>query len=700
MQTKLSCQVVPLLAALVLGTLTLGCASEGQAAKTAPVTINSLLGEMVDRDASAKWPAPAYTCKEVTSHDQRKNDPGDPATWHSNNDSGQFIHTELNGGRREWVIMEDSGPGAITRFWTPLSADKDNQIVRFYLDGSPTPVITAKLNDLISGQSFARPPLAFAAWDETDLRHENETGFKAPRGVGADLYLPIPFARSCKITLDSVPFYYGINYRVYEPNTPVRTFTMTDYNASRSMLNRISEAFARDLGRKTASSEKTATLAPGEELALDLRRGSAAVQDLMVQLDPPDAGAALRSTVVEATFDGEKTVWCPLSEFFGAGVRLSPVQDWWRTVKADGALTARWVMPYQHSARLALRNLGSKPITLKLAASTKPWNWTDRSLHFHASWRCQLGIKTRPISDWNFLEAQGQGVYVGDTLTVFTPEAPWYGEGDERIYVDAATYPGFIGTGTEDYYGYAWGMATYFSSPFISMPRRDSADRNNWKGYTTTSRLRSLDAIPFRTAIRHDMEIWNWADTAVDYAVGTFWYARPGAQTNRTPQPTEAAAPLKVIPPPPGQLKIPGAVEFETLPITGKSLNLPAEVQGGGLHQGQWSGGEQLFVRAEKVGDYVELPIPVADNRPRKVTLYGTKAADYGILRFSINGQPAGPDYDAYNPDPIASGPIELGTFTPKDGVLILRVEIVGTNPASTGARYYFGLDCVTLGEP
>ena len=39
--------------------------------------------------------------------------------------------------------------------------------------------------------------------------------------MGADLYLPIPLARGCKVTLDRLPFYDSINYRKYEPGTNV-----------------------------------------------------------------------------------------------------------------------------------------------------------------------------------------------------------------------------------------------------------------------------------------------------------------------------------------------------------------------------------------------------------------------------------------------------------------------------------------------
>jgi len=96
-------------------------------------------------------------------------------------------------------------------------------------------------------------------------------------------------------------------------------------------------------------------------------------------------------------------------------------------------------------------------MTVKLAASTSPWKWDDRSMHFHANWHCQYPLNTRPMLDWNYNEIQGQGVYVGDTLTVFNPVAGWHGEGDERIYIDDESFPSHLGTGTDDYYGFAWG---------------------------------------------------------------------------------------------------------------------------------------------------------------------------------------------------------------------------------------------------
>ena len=669
------------------------------AARGQTVTLSSLLREMPDRSHLARWPSPAYTLKQASSYDRSSTNPAVAETWFANKDYEQFIRTEQNEGRREWVIMEHTGPGAVTRMWLPLDKSRDKQVIRFYFDGSPTPAIAVGFNELMSGRGFVRPPLAFVAWDETDLRRQLEAPPNVLRGVAGDLYLPIPFAKGCKITLDQLPFYYIINYRAYDPGTTVETFSLANYDGgAKPAVEQTGQALLATPETRPSEPGRRATLAAGEELALDFPPGPAAARLIEVRVDPKDAPQVLQSTVLSAEFDGEPTIWCPLGSFFGAGARLRSVQDWFRTVQADGSLSARWVMPYRRSGRMALKNLGATPVSVALAASTGAWVWDDRSLLFHANWRCQNGLKTRPMSDWNYIEIHGQGLYVGDTLTVFSPVAAWYGEGDERVYFEGEALPSHNGTGTEDYYGYAWGMATFFSSPFLSAPRRDLASRQSWKGYTTTSRLRLLDAMPMRTALKLDLEVWNWADTQVDYAVGTFWYARPGATHNRPPQPAEAAQALSELPLPP---RLTGAVECETMRVlahndglqVGRQENYPFAV-------GAWSGDAQLFVQARQPGDFIELLIADQVSGPRKLTLHGTKSYDYGILRLSVNGERAGPDFDGYAPKPELSGPVELGVFRPRDGRLVLRVEVIGTNPASHGSRYYCGLDAVQVLAP
>ena len=128
--------------------------------------------------------------------------------------------------------------------------------------------------------------------------------------------------------------------------------------------------------------------------------------------------------------------------------------------------------------------------------------------------------------------------------------------------------------------------------------------------------------------------------------------------------------------------------------VVGKSPGLPIEKQADIL---AWSSAAQLFVKGNRVGDYIELLIPAAQPGPKKILLYATKSWDYGIVRFSINGQAVEKDYDAYNATSELSGPIELGTFSRRRAASCLRVEVVGANPAARGTKAYFGLDAVTL---
>jgi hypothetical protein len=77
--------------------------------------------------------------------------------------------------------------------------------------GTAIPGIEAVFNELLGGCGFVKPPLAFVAANETDLSNQIKAAPKVLRGVAGDLYLPMAFARGCKITLDQVPFYYIIN---------------------------------------------------------------------------------------------------------------------------------------------------------------------------------------------------------------------------------------------------------------------------------------------------------------------------------------------------------------------------------------------------------------------------------------------------------------------------------------------------------
>ncbi len=654
------------------------------------VTLNGLLNEMVDRDAVARWPEPAFTVRQASSYDRSRISPDKPG-WFANNDSSNYLRTEMNKGRNERVMMDAEGPGAIVRFFFTNSGQR-NARIRIYLDGSDQAAIEWPTSDLLDGDLKVGEPL--------QSRHP------APLNHGgATLYLPIPYARSCKVTLEEPDpdhagnRYYHIDYRTYARGATVETFSHSALEAARPTIDRVNRLLSVPPTPRTSVVRGfDRTLEAGEEASIDLPAGPSAIRQLELTvaagLSPAAREQALRSVIFRAAFDDEKeAIWCPVGDFIGSGAGGRPLASWQRTVDDRGTAVSRWTMPYQNHARLTLQNLGSFAVKVKLTARIGTWNWDDRSLHFHCNWHQETHIPARPFRDWNFVTVTGRGVLVGDVMSVYNPLRSWYGEGNEKIWVDGDTFPSHLGTGTEDYYNASWAPNPVFQTPFANHPRIDEPLSQGQNVYT---RSRSLDAIPFTQSLKFDFEIITWNDSQVDYAATTYWYGAPGAHANLSPEPDEAQKPVPALPP---RMAIKGAIECETLPIVSRSPGLVVEPQDMRWTSAVWSDGFHLLIRGKQVGDFVELEIPVKGNTPRRVALYATRAYDYGILQFTINGQAVKDRFDGYAPDPAVVGPIPLGVFTPRNGKLLLRAELVGANSRSGGFRYLAGLDAVIVSE-
>jgi hypothetical protein len=640
------------------------------------VSLPGLLEEMVDRGAIARVPEPWYTCAQASSYDRASVSPEDHETWFANGDADKYVRVEQVGLRREWVMMEADGPGAIVRIWS--ANPKGN--LRIYLDGSATPAIEAPMTALLGGEWSMEGVTVGSPLSQT-------------RSRGWNLYLPIPYAKSCKITSDEPGFYYQVNYRTYEAGAVVETFSPGSLKRSAALLERVQERLASPWSRVSAGLQ-TVTVSPADSVELELPAGPGAVREVLMQIGDDQPRDALRWLVLEAEFDGEETVWCPVGDFFLTGPLANPVSTWTNHVDSErGLFRSGWLMPYERGGTLRLRNVGGESITVGLGISSSGWNWNDRSTHFHARWRQAGPFRTRPMQDWNYIEATGTGVYVGDALSISNPVTDWWGEGDEKIYVDGESFPSHFGTGTEDYYGYAWCSPEVFQGPFHAQPRCDGP--GNY-GHTTVARVRLLDGIPFRHSIRTDMEVWHWAECDVVYGVTSFLYMRPGGRTNRAPMPEEASRGVVDPPPLPPPFTIEGALECEDLEVLSASEGMPLGEQDlGGFARDKWSGNAHLWAQGRRAGDFVELLVPAPSAEPCKLTLHATRSWDYGVLRFSVNGRPADEEFDGFSGgrgkvEP--SGPIALGVF-------VVRAEVVGGNLAAEGTRSFFGLDAVVVEE-
>ena len=283
---------------------------------------------------------------------------------------------------------------------------------------------------------------------------------------------------------------------------------------------------------------------PKQEKSIELTKGEMAIQTLSIKLGDYSDPEITRKVVLKIEFDNNQSVWCPIGDFFGTGIGLNPFKGWYRTVSEDGNMSSRWVMPYKETGKISIVNLSDTPVDLKLEATIDDYKWDAQSMYFNAAWNGQYPVATRPFSDWNYVTLKGRGVYVGDALTIMNPVKKWWGEGDEKIWVDGEDFPSIFGTGTEDYYAYSWGgiSTDFYEHPFHAQPHsyvynklnRNTGKERNTLGYSTETRTRALDVMPFGSSLQLDMEVWSWSDCDMGYGVGVYWYGDASTTSNRT----------------------------------------------------------------------------------------------------------------------------------------------------------------------
>ncbi len=648
------------------------------------VTTRTLLAEMTDLRSLAEYPDPPFRCAQFSSYDRRSTSPSQPEPpeegWFANADFNQYLRVEERAGRKEYVMMDADGPGAIVRIW---SANPKGTL-RIYLDGSDQPALEAPMQELLGGKVPGIPaPIA------------------CERSMGWNSYLPIPYARHCKVTSDANEFYYHVNYRTYRAGTRVVSFDRRELDSlsdvTWAMAGRL--AAARQGAQVTRAADALPVPAVRElkigagQLVRPVRiRTPGAITGLALRLRAADPVQALRHVVLTIDFDGEQTVECPVGDFFGAAPGINAYESLPAGVCEDGLMWCHWWMPFQRSARLGFRNLGDQEVVLTLDVDAARYQWTDRSMYFHARWRTESDMPTRPMRDWNYLIAQGQGVFAGVAFTIANPVRQWWGEGDEKIYVDGETFPSHFGTGTEDYYGYAWCCNRPFTHAYHSQPRCDGPDNY---GHTAVNRWHILDRIPFEKDFRFDMELWHWrADVRVTSAVAAYWYARPGASDAF--KPLEAADLQLRLLPKYVTFTVPGAIEGEKMRVIEKrdAARVDPHLQDG-------ASGDQtlLYHHDTKVGDKLVLGFNVDQAGRYRLLARFLKSSDLGIVQWSVNAEQAGDPVDLYNPAPVLTDEIDLGPVTVGAGENRLTAEVVGTNEKSVKQRYRLGLDYIRL-EP
>lgn len=679
------------------------CALLCQCSTVKHVGFQSLLKEMTDRDALAKYPSADYRLAQFSSYDRATEKPGDSA-WFANWDRSMFIRKEEHAGRKEYVMFDAKGPGAVVRFWMTFAGENSGKgILRFYLDGQKEPEIMAPATDILSGKALINGILATSVSDITDYYMR-----------GHNLYLPIPYAKSCRITYESDSIldagaktggesvYYNIDYRTYK-NSRVKTFKLSDLKSQHGLLdstqNKLSTRYRGILGSKSRVVSLNQVIKAGRSIELPLTPGPNAVRHINLKLSASNLEQALRSTIIEMKFDGARTVWCPAGDFFGTGYQLRYSNTWYSSVDSSGLLSAWWVMPYQKTASITIHNLNSFDIKTEGAVNTSTWKWDAQSMHFGAGWHQYTNLFTGEMKnneggggpfDINYVELHGKGVYVGDAITLFNTVYAWWGEGDEKVYVDGEQFPSSIGTGTEDYYGYAWCRPEKFSNhPFIAQP--DGSGNFN-PGYTVNMRFRNLDAIPFANKLKFDMEMWHWTRSYINFAPVSFYYMLPGGSSNLGPDLINAKEKVvlkraEMISP----VMKNGRIEAESmafLSATGGGFRYQNSVRRG------WSDHMQAFWSEGKPGDELKLSFTAEQAGTFEVLARITMAPGYGKYQIDLNGEKTGLIIDAQS-ERVVLKTVSLGKYDIRAGQNTVTVSLKGTSADQKNNA--FGLDYLTV---
>jgi hypothetical protein len=169
-------------------------------------------------------------------------------------------------------------------------------------------------------------------------------------------------------------------------------------------------------------------------------------------------------------------------------------------------------------------------------------------------WGPEIGVNTAEAGIANvgreawagnylILETRGRGHYIGCNLSVTNFTGQWWGEGDDMIWVDGYHWPPDLhGTGSEDYFGQAFGMqpnaflrngSSIFEGRTIPSPEIELWRGNS--GYHTSYVFHLENSVRFREEIKVTIEHGHGNHLANEMSSVAYWYAAEPAAAEGVP---------------------------------------------------------------------------------------------------------------------------------------------------------------------
>jgi hypothetical protein len=291
---------------------------------------------------------------------------------------------------------------------------------------------------------------------------------------------------------------------------------------------------------------------PGATLTLLDDSGPGVLTHIWFTIASPDE-RHLKQLVLRIYWDSESapSVETPIGDFFGLGLGdYYLYQSIPLSVGADKALNSFFVMPFQKHARITVTNDGTAKVdsfyfNIDYRACPKPL--PPDTLYFHAQYR-QATPAHGWTNDWSsngdpkvdnrpnlsgednyvWLDARGQGHFVGVTMSILQNQDGWWGEGDDMFFVDGESRPSINGTGSEDYFLGAWDFGSYsFAYGLYGAPVKGGEHAGS---RSSVYRFHLDSPIPFTKSLRATIEHGHANHRSDNFFSVAYWYqAEPHA---------------------------------------------------------------------------------------------------------------------------------------------------------------------------
>lgn len=241
-----------------------------------------------------------------------------------------------------------------------------------------------------------------------------------------------------------------------------------------------------------------------------------------------------RDVIIRVYWDNssEPSVQAPLGDLLCNGwkkrqnILAMPIN-----VNPSGGMNIFFPMPFREHARITVENdspndLGGFFYTVNYTLEDLP----EDTLYFHAFWRRS---NPTPYAEEYLMidEVHGRGQYVGTFMTWQQNSAGWWGEGEIKMYVDGdGVHPTICGTGTEDYFGGAWGFGgESYSAPYFGF--QQVTGKSGEPGCRMTLyRFHVQDPVYFKSDLKVTMQALGWRGEGRylplqdDIASVVYWY--------------------------------------------------------------------------------------------------------------------------------------------------------------------------------